>query len=189
MRIFFNKVCLIKLENKIFFEDVQDKPGFWFTRKIDEPGPNIVQTHSSFHSAFQKLMEMGDLKTFAGKKVERQNGGEGVFRNGGLPYYIQVFLEITHTAALGKIDAFPLLKKHVLQNSSSNKIWHDGQCNGLPGVDKVILAVLVIHAYKKNYVWYFYPFSNANKPPLFVNDTWNKYLINRFGHKAWQQQV
>ena len=109
--IFFNKVCLIKLENKIFFEDVQDKPGFWFTRKIDEPDPSIVQTHSSFRSAFQKLMEMGDLKIFAEKKVERQNGGQGVFRNGGLPYYIQVFLEITHTAALGKNWCFSFVKK------------------------------------------------------------------------------
>ena len=54
----------------------------------------------------------------------------------------------------------------MLQNNSSNKIWDDGQCNGLPGVDKVILAVLVIHAYKKNSVWYFYLSSNANKPLL-----------------------
>ena len=41
---------------------------------------------------FSKLMEMG-----AGLKIFARKGG--VRQNGGLPYYIEVFLEIPHDAA------------------------------------------------------------------------------------------
>ena len=42
--------------------------------------------------SFSKLMEMGGLKIFP-RKVG------GLSRNGGLPYYIEVFLEIARDAA------------------------------------------------------------------------------------------
>ena len=49
-------------------------------------------------STFSKFMEMGGgLKMFTRKGGGRQNGG--LSRNGGLPYYIVIFLEIPYNAA------------------------------------------------------------------------------------------
>ena len=50
-------------------------------------------------------MKMGCLKIFARKGGLGKmwgwggGGGGGLYRNGGLPYYIEVFLEIPHDAA------------------------------------------------------------------------------------------
>ena len=63
--------------------------------------------HKGGGSTFSKLMEMGgDLKIFARKKV--------CLEMVELPYYIDVFLEITHDAAWKKsldVFIFPLVTK------------------------------------------------------------------------------
>ena len=61
-------------------------------------------------STYPKLVEIGDSENFCQKKGELKikwggeggGGGETLSRNGGLPYYIEVVLEIPHDAAQKK---------------------------------------------------------------------------------------
>ena len=64
---------------------------------VRTPSPPFIKGGGGL--SFSKLMEMGGgLKIFARKGGVRQNGG-GLSRNVGLPYYIEVFMEIPHDAA------------------------------------------------------------------------------------------
>ena len=70
---------------------------------------------------FSKIDGNGRVSKFFLEKVGlRQNGARGLSRNGGLPYYIEVFLDFLHDAT--QVNYLFFVNKHVLQNNCLNKI-------------------------------------------------------------------
>ena len=63
--------------------------------------------------------------------------GAGLPRNGGFPYYIEVFLEIPHDAVKKFFWCVYLsfVNKQVLQNNCLNKTWDACHCNTFNSVD------------------------------------------------------
>ena len=90
--------------------------------------------------------------------VQMLTGAFETSETGELPNYIKAFLETPHEAAYEKKSWCAFLSfvdKHVLQNNTLNKIWDDWHCNILI-VFIVIIAVLIIHEYNKNFCLMFH---------------------------------
>ena len=134
---------------------------------IHSSTPPPPPLHKGGSLTFSKLMEMGGvLKFLVGGGRVRQNE-EVCLEMGGLPHYIEVFLEIAHDAAYRKKSwcvYLSFVNQHVLQNNCLKY-----EMIGIWIVFIVMIvktAVLIIHANNKNSAWYFYLSYNVNKHVL-----------------------
>ena len=132
---------------------------------------HIHHSNSLFMKENQNWWKWRSLKIFArtkGREI-RQNGGD-FSRNEGLPYYIEIFLEIDKFI-------FPLLTNMCYKIISATKY----EIIGIVAVLIVLtlrIAVLIIHANNKHSPWYFY----LSYLQDIVNNFLNKLLTNYFSN-------